>query len=112
MSPQQLITDYGYAAVAIGTFLEGETILALGGFAAHRGYLSLPWVVVCGFVGNLLGDQLYYYIGRWKGDALLCTATGVAAAVDARVRSAAPSPAVADPRLSFPVRYSHRDAFF
>lgn len=71
MSLQQLITDYGYAAVAIGTFLEGETILALGGFAAHRGYLSLPWVVVCGFVGSLLGDQLYYYIGRWKGDALL-----------------------------------------
>ncbi len=71
MSLEQLISDYGYAAILIGTFLEGETILVLGGFAAHRGYLELPWVIFSAFIGTLCGDQLYYYIGRIKGVALL-----------------------------------------
>jgi membrane protein DedA with SNARE-associated domain len=71
MSFEQLISDYGYPAILIGTFLEGETILVLAGFAAHRGYLELPWVLLSAFVGTLCGDQLNYYIGRCKGVALL-----------------------------------------
>ena len=67
MSLQQLITDYGYLAILIGTFLEGETILILGGFASHRGYLELPWVVVSAFIGTLAGDQFYFYLGRKHG---------------------------------------------
>lgn len=71
MSLEELISTYGYAAVGIGTFLEGETILILGGFAAHRGYLELPWVIVCAFLGTFFGDQLYFYIGRTKGKIAL-----------------------------------------
>ncbi|QXO18693.1 MULTISPECIES: DedA family protein [Vibrio] len=71
MSLEQLIADYGYIAIAVGTFFEGETVLVLGGFAAHRSYLELPWVIVCAFCGSLLGDQLYYYIGRYKGKQAL-----------------------------------------
>ena len=66
-----LIETYGYYAVFIGTFLEGETILVMAGFAAHRGYLALPWVMAIAFAGSLLGDQLYFYIGRRHGAALL-----------------------------------------
>jgi len=71
MSLEELITTYGYATVGIGSFLEGETVLVLGGFAAHRGYLELPWVIVSAFLGSLFGDQLYYFIGRVKGKSLL-----------------------------------------
>ena len=71
MTLEGLISSYGYAAVAVGTFVEGETILVLGGFAAHRGYLELPWVMVAAFVGTLCGDQLYFYLGRTHGSALL-----------------------------------------
>lgn len=71
MSLESLISDYGYLAVGIGTFLEGETILILGGFAAHRGYLDLGWVIVSAFLGTLAGDQLFYYIGRFKGQAFI-----------------------------------------
>lgn len=60
---QYLIEHYGYLGVLIGTFLEGETVLILGGFAAHRGYLSLPGVVLCAFGGSLLSDQLLFYLG-------------------------------------------------
>ncbi len=71
MTLEGLITTYGYAAVGIGTFLEGETVLILGGFAAHRGYLDLTWVIVSAFLGTLFGDQLYFYIGRTKGQSAL-----------------------------------------
>ena len=54
------INTYGYAAVFIGCFFEGETILVLGAFAAHRGYLSLAGVCFAAFMGTFLGDQLYY----------------------------------------------------
>lgn len=68
---EQLIQEYGYLAIFVGTFLEGETIQILGGFAAHGGLLELPWVILVGFAGTLLGDQLYFYIGRKHGQAFL-----------------------------------------
>lgn len=71
MSLEQWVADYGYYAILVGTFLEGETILVIGGFLAHRGYLALPGVVVAAFLGTLFGDQLYFYIGRTKGIPLL-----------------------------------------
>lgn len=67
----EMIAKYGYLAVFVGTFFEGETILVLGGFAAHRGYLELPYVMLAAFVGTFLGDQLYYFIGRRWGVRLL-----------------------------------------
>jgi membrane protein DedA with SNARE-associated domain len=40
MTLESILDTYGYLAVLVGTFLEGETILVLGGVAAHRGYLQ------------------------------------------------------------------------
>lgn len=71
MSLEQFISSYGYAAIVVGTFFEGETILVLGGFAAHQGYLQLPWVLVSAFLGTLLGDQFYFYIGRSKAQTTI-----------------------------------------
>jgi membrane protein DedA with SNARE-associated domain len=68
---QQLVEQYGYWAVAIGTLLEGETLLILGGFAAHRGYLELPWVVAVAALGGWAGDQFWFWMGRSRGSALL-----------------------------------------
>lgn len=66
-----MIAAYGYYAVFFGTFIEGETILVLGGIAAHRGYLDLRWVMVVAFAGSWLGDQLYFFLGRHYGHAIL-----------------------------------------
>jgi membrane protein DedA with SNARE-associated domain len=65
------IQHYGYLAVLIGTFLEGETIVILAGFAAHRAYLSLPLVICAAFAGTLFGDQLFYYLGRKHSERVL-----------------------------------------
>ena len=66
-----LIESYGYLAVFVGAFLEGESILALGGFAAQRGHLDISAVIAIGFVGGFLGDQFFFHLGRRHGVALL-----------------------------------------
>jgi membrane protein DedA with SNARE-associated domain len=71
MDLQSLIENYGYAAILIGTFLEGETILLLAGLAAHQGYLVLTWVILAAFLGSLGGDQLFFYLGRKHSQAVL-----------------------------------------
>ena len=71
MSLESIIISFGYPVIFAGTFLEGETILILGGFAARRGFMDLHWVVLYAFLGTLFGDQLYYYLGRFKGMAFL-----------------------------------------
>ena len=65
--PGNIYIKYGYAAVIIGSFFDGETVIVLAGFAAHQGYLKLPFVLAFGFLGAILGDQLYFHIGRIKG---------------------------------------------
>lgn len=71
MSLESITATYGYWALLIGTFFEGETILIIGGFFAHLGYLKLPWVILVSFIGTLVGDQLYFFIGRFKGQKFL-----------------------------------------
>lgn len=67
---QHVIAHYGYLALFIGTFLEGETIMLLCGFAAFTGHMDLTLVMLAGGAGTFFGDQLYFYIGRWKGMAV------------------------------------------
>ena len=57
---ESFLAKYGYIAILLGTAFEGETIMIMGGFSAHRGYLRLlPWVVLAGFVGNFIQNQVY-----------------------------------------------------
>ncbi len=76
MDLQSLIGNYGYVAILIGTFLEGETILVLAGLAAQRGYLVLTWVILAAFLGSLGGDQLFFYLGRKHSQAVLAKRPG------------------------------------
>lgn len=64
MSLESFIENYGYLALIVGTFLEGETILVLGGFLATRGYLELQWVILAAMAGSMFGDQLLFFLGR------------------------------------------------
>ncbi|SDA19260.1 membrane protein DedA, SNARE-associated domain [Pseudomonas sp. NFPP10] len=66
-----LIAAYGYWVIFIGCLLEGETVLILGGMAAHQG--TLQWLQVIGWatLGGILGDQLLFWTGRYGGARLL-----------------------------------------
>ncbi|MHC1789251.1 DedA family protein [Solidesulfovibrio sp.] len=70
---KQLIAQYGYLALFIGTFLEGETILLLAGFAAQSPEfnLDLRLVILVAFAGSLAGDQTAFFIGRHYGRRLV-----------------------------------------
>ena len=71
MDLPSLVQSYGYPLLFLGTVLEGETILALAGLAAHRGYLALPWVIAVAAAGGFLGDQIYFFVGRRYGPRVL-----------------------------------------
>lgn len=71
MPIEELIRSYGYPALFVGTLMEGESVLIAAGFAAHRGYLSLPWVIACAFLGTLISDQTFFWLGHRRGQRLL-----------------------------------------
>ncbi len=70
---KHVIEQYGYLALFIGTFLEGETILLLAGFIAHSPTvnLDLRLVILAAFAGSLAGDQTAFFIGRHWGRKLV-----------------------------------------
>lgn len=71
MDLSALLTQYGYAMVFVGTLAEGETVLLLAGYFAHRGYLDLGGVMLTAFVGAVCGDQLFFHLGRRHAKGLL-----------------------------------------
>lgn len=66
-----LISRYGLWAVLVGSLLEGETLLVLAGFGAHRGYLDFLAVVAVAWFGAVLGDQFWFWLGRRHGKDVL-----------------------------------------
>lgn len=71
MDINNLIEQYGYAALIVGSMAEGETITLLGGVIAHQGLLKFPLVVMSVALGGMIGDQLLYFIGRRFGTPIL-----------------------------------------
>jgi membrane protein DedA with SNARE-associated domain len=71
MDIPQLIQQYGYFAVAIGAFLEGETVLLVAAISARLGYLELPAVLIIAGIAAFLGDSTYFFAGRLYGRRLM-----------------------------------------
>lgn len=71
MDAGALIESYGYWALAIGCLLEGETLLALAGLAAHHGHLDFGRVLVIATAAASAGDQCCFWLGRRHGDQIL-----------------------------------------
>jgi membrane protein DedA with SNARE-associated domain len=61
-----LLDTWGYLALFLGTFLEGETILILAGIAASKGIMDVNLSVLAAFLGSFLGDQTVFYLSRYK----------------------------------------------
>jgi membrane protein DedA with SNARE-associated domain len=71
MPAELLLHKFGYLAVLIGTFLEGETILVMAGFFAQRGHLELAGVALAAFLGAYSGHVFWFWLGRTQGVRLL-----------------------------------------
>ena len=71
MSAEALLEQFGYLAVFIGTFLEGETTLVAAGFFAASGYLDFKAVATVAFLGAYSGHVFWFWLGRVHGVRLL-----------------------------------------
>ena len=72
-----LVINYGNPAIFLGTFFDSEsTVLVLGGIAVRLGYLDLLPVIVLCYLGVFGGDEFYFFLGRWKGEAILSNGLG------------------------------------
>ncbi|MEO5347576.1 MAG: DedA family protein [Magnetococcus sp. YQC-9] len=68
---EQILREYGYIVLFIGTFLEGETMVLVAGYLAKAGVLDLNLVILSSFAGSYLGDQTAFFIGRRWGHLLV-----------------------------------------
>jgi membrane protein DedA with SNARE-associated domain len=68
---EHFVSDWGYAAVTLGVFVEGEAVLLCAGALAQRGQLSLPWVVIAAAVGSFAWGQTWFYVGHVSGRAFI-----------------------------------------
>lgn len=64
---QYFLDQYGYIALAIGTFFEGETAILIASSLVHKGVFELPYTVFFGFFGSFVSDWIYYLVGRLNG---------------------------------------------
>ena len=60
-----LISQYGYYFLFPIAILEGPIISILGGFLVSVGRLNFILVYLIIILGDIIGDSMYYAIGRW-----------------------------------------------
>jgi membrane protein DedA with SNARE-associated domain len=66
-----LIQKFGYLAVLLGTLVEGEIFLALGGVFARQGLMNMWIVIIMAMAGSFLSHGIFFFLGRWRGQALI-----------------------------------------
>ncbi|MEK7552289.1 MAG: DedA family protein [Patescibacteria group bacterium] len=62
-----LILTYGYPFIFLGSMLEGEVVLVLGGLVAYAGILKLHFILLFAILGAITADICWFMIGRKKG---------------------------------------------
>lgn len=75
---EQIIAALGYPGIALVMLVENlfppipsELVMPFAGFMVGRGAYSLPWVVLAGTLGSVLGALALYYVGMFAGEPLL-----------------------------------------
>lgn len=61
-----LLKKYGYFILFVWSILEGELGLIMGGLLCHKGDMVLFWAVFIAGLGGFVGDQIYFYTGRYN----------------------------------------------
>jgi membrane protein DedA with SNARE-associated domain len=61
---ERFLSEHGLLALLLLATIEGDLSVLVGGVLAHLGLLPLPGVALAGAAGNLLGDLVWFLIGR------------------------------------------------
>lgn len=59
---------WSYPLLTVLVILEGRIVTLLAAVAASLGYMRLPLVMVCGIVGGIVADGLWYLLGYKYGN--------------------------------------------
>lgn len=68
---ESALLHYGYLIVFIGTIIEGDATLLAASFLVHRGYFSIPLLILTATVATSSANQLFYFLARRHGAAFL-----------------------------------------
>lgn len=66
-----LIIAHGYAIIFPIAVVEGPIIAVFSGFLVSLGYLNFFMVFLVLMAGDMVGDAMYYAIGRWSRSGFL-----------------------------------------
>ena len=66
-----LLTKYGYFILFPLAVVEGPIVTVIGAFLASLGYLNIFIVYGVVIIGDLVGDVIFYAVGRWGGRKFL-----------------------------------------
>lgn len=79
---ETFLEQYGYVALLVGTFFEGETAILVASALIHQGIFDALPTVIVGFAGSFISDWIYYLIGRLNGKYFLDRRPKLAAKVE------------------------------
>jgi membrane protein DedA with SNARE-associated domain len=68
---EKFLDQYGYLALVLGTFMEGETAILMASSLIYKGFFNFPFTVLAAFFGSFVSDWIYYLIGRLNGKYFL-----------------------------------------
>jgi len=68
---QEFISQYGYIAIFILTFFEGESVLIAAGFLAFSGYLDVYLIIFVATVASYVGHGAFFLIALKRRDAFI-----------------------------------------
>lgn len=68
---EEFISTYGYLAIFILTFFEGESVLIAAGFLAYSGYLDVIVVILVSSLASYVGHGTFFLIALYKREAFL-----------------------------------------
>ncbi len=66
-----LVGHYGLWVIFFGMMLEGTTVIIATGVICYMGLLSLNQAIPVAIAGAIIGDWLWYFIGRNFAEALI-----------------------------------------
>lgn len=68
---EEFISQYGYTAIFILTFFEGESVLFAAGFLAFHGYLSAALVILVSATASYVGHGTFFLIALYRREGFL-----------------------------------------
>ena len=67
----RLLPKYGYFAILVAAFWEGEAVLIVAGALCGAGYLDWRLTILAAAIGGAAGDQIYFYAAHERAARLI-----------------------------------------